>query len=160
MSLTVSEKSRRMTLCMTRNKNTDTTKLSWKVKVKRMQAIEDTNWLNTMQKEAVADTNRRNQLNIAKYVGEKGSGTAYLMNSGDRPAAIRSITHTNSTLARSLKVAMRRLKSGLVSGMHILKHMFDYKWGKCSFEDRLDKVICYVGWDCKMSNTLLKSAMY
>ena len=127
MSLIVSEKSRRMTLCMTRNKNTNTAKLAWKVKVKRMQAIKYTNWLNAMQNEAVADTNRRNQLNIAKYVGEKGSGTAYLINSGDRPAAIRSITHTNSTSTRPLKLAMRRSKSGLISGMLILKHMFDYK---------------------------------
>ena len=59
-----------------------------------MQAVEYTNWVNLLQAEAVVDTNRRNKLNLTKYVGEKGSGTAYLMNSSDRPASIRSITHT------------------------------------------------------------------
>jgi hypothetical protein len=145
VSLSEHERTMRMNLCMSRNVNTDAAKIAWKIKVKKMQAVEYTNWINLMQQEAVSDTNRRNQLNIAKYVGGKGAGTAYLMNLGDRPAAIRSITHTNSTLQRGLKVALRRLKSGLISGMQVLKYMFDYSWGKHTFEDRLDRIICSCG---------------
>jgi len=110
-----------------------------------MQAVEYTNWVNLLQAEAVVDTNRRNKLNLTKYVGEKGSGTAYLMNSSDRPASIRSITHTNSTLVRALKIPMRRLKAGLIGGMLILKHMFDHNWGRHSFEDRIDRIMCPCG---------------
>ena len=143
--MTMSERTRRMAMCVSRNTNTDTAKLAWKVKVKRMQAVEYTNWVNLLQADAVVDTNRRNKLNLIKYVGGKGSGTAYLMNSSDRPASIRSITHTNSTLVRALKIPMRRLKAGLIGGMLILKHMFDHNWGRHSFEDRIDRIMCPCG---------------
>ena len=61
----------RMALCMGRNINTDAAKQIWKTKVKRMLAIEYTNWVNLMQREAVSDTNRRNLLDLNKYFAEK-----------------------------------------------------------------------------------------
>jgi hypothetical protein len=135
----------RMTLCMRKNTNTDTAKQEWKTKVRRMLAVEYSNWINTLQAEAVSDMLRRMKLNIGKYVAEKGSGTAYLMNMRSRPAAIRSITHTNSTLQRGLKVPMRRLKAGLICRMQILKHMMNNSWGSYSFDERLDHIMCPCG---------------
>ena len=143
--LTGKESAQRLALSLWRNVNTEAAKLGWKTRVKRVIAVEYTNWLNNLQQQAAVETRERLKLNLNRYFMRKGAGTAYLMSMKERSGAIRSITHTNSTLARKLKVPMRRLKAGLICNLLILEHMFNQKWGRYTFGERADRIMCPCG---------------
>ena len=143
--LSTGETKQRLAMCTGKNKGTVPERKSWGTGIKRIMAVEYTCWLNRLQEEAIKDTKKRLDMNLSKYFLRKGAGTAYLMSLKQRAGAIRSVTHTNSTLARNLKVPMRRLKAGLICRMRILRHMFNKHWSRYTFGERADRILCPCG---------------
>ena len=143
--LSKGEARQRLAMCTGKNKGTVTGRKSWGAGMKERMAVEYTCWLNKLQEEAINDRERRLNMNLTKYFLRKGAGTAYLMSLKQRAGAIRSVTHTNSTLARNLKVPMRRLKAGLICRMRILRHMFNKHWSRYTFGEQADRILCPCG---------------
>jgi hypothetical protein len=163
--LTPAERLYKLNLCKTLNSGLAHAKSQWKLRIQKFQRKEYNTWIHDLHLNLCKDVNKRQSQSIQKHVLNLGIGTAYLMslNMGSH----LTITHVNSKLQASLKLAIRKLKAGMINHLLIMKHMYDGKWHKTDFEAKLDAIMCpcstgiqdvhHIIIDCECTSHLLNN---
>ena len=96
-----------------------------------------------MQTELKADVDKRRNLPIVKHVQRLGLGTAFLMSLKPTIQTSPMMTHIHTQVSTPAKVAIRKLRAGLIPHMRVLMCMRDLKFNQMTHEERLDEVICH-----------------
>ena len=141
--LTQEERNKKLSLCKILNSGKDHAKTQWKFKIRKFQNREYKLWIQELHNDLCKDTSKRSAQTLEKHVINLGIGTSYLMSL--RTGTHITITHVNSRLQADLKTSLRQLKSGLLPHILIMTHMYENKWYKMSFEDKLSAVMCPCG---------------
>ena len=163
--LTPAKRLYKLNLCKTLNSGLAHAKSQWKLRIQKFQRKEYNTWIHDLHLNLCKDVNKRQSQSIQKHVLNLGIGTAYPMslNMGSH----LTITHVNRKLQAILKLAIRKLKAGMINHLLIMKHMYDGKWHKTDFEAKPDVIMCpcstgiqdvhHIIIDCECTSHLLKN---
>lgn len=137
-----SDKQLQLRQCNILNSNRPAIKLKWKKQIKLKMAAQYQKWLRDLHNELRQDVIKRADISLTKHVQGLGMGVAYLMSMRPLPLKSHLATHTDVNIATSAKLPIRRLRSGLIPHLLIMKYMRDMRWHRMTHEERLDEILC------------------
>jgi hypothetical protein len=141
--VTTAEKDeRKLKSTLSLNTSKLSSRIRWKQKLKGSQKLEYVNWLTKLQATLATDTNKRLKQNLTNHVKNLGVSTAYFMGLKHTHASVKSISHIDSPMQADMKIKIRCIKSGQIAHTLVLEKMLDQKWGKQTFEQQLESILC------------------
>jgi hypothetical protein len=134
--------------CLRFNNHRGSQTIKWKAAESKMMFNEGLRWRRSIIMESVRKVRDSLFLSNRQRVQNFGAGsTAFMSDPESTRGLVRTISHTDTKVSTSIKVAARKVKGGRIRGMKILAYMNTSRWRHMLAREQEAVIQCSCGYD-------------